>query len=159
MFAVLGNHDHYTRQPQRLRAMLEDLGIQVLHNRSVRLRRGGGVLSLAGVDDMLLGAPDLASALAGTSGPVVLLSHHPDLFFDAMRHDVALMLSGHTHGGQIRVPGLPVLVRQSRYRLDAGRYRAGGTELLVSRGIGAVGLPFRFGCPPEAVLVRLRRAV
>jgi hypothetical protein len=66
------------------------------------------------------------------------------------------MLSGHTHAGQIRVPGLPVIVRQSRYRLDEGRYRAGATELVVSRGLGAVGLPLRIACPPEAVLVRIR---
>ena len=75
------------------------------------------------------------------------------------REDVGLVLSGHTHAGQIRVPRLPVLVRQSRYRLDEGRYRAGATELVVSRGLGVVGLPCRLACPPEAVLLRLKRAI
>jgi len=130
----------------------------MLQNRSVELRRNGQSLSLAGVDDALLGQPDLAAALAGTRPPVVLLSHNPDLFFDAARADVALMLSGHTHAGQVRVPGLPVLVRQSRYRLDEGRFRSGRTELVVSRGLGAVGVPLRANCPPEAVLLRLRCA-
>ena len=194
VFAVLGNHDHYTRDPDRLRDMIENVGIQVLHNQSVALRRGDASLSLAGVDDLIAGQPNLESALAGTHAPVLLLAHNPDLAFDAARGGVALMLSidvvpsfnrataappdarpgierdgtevfdtlcserfvGHTHGGQIRVPGLPVLVRQSRYRLDEGRYRVGPMELLVSRGLGASGLPVRFACPPEAVLIHLR---
>ena len=156
VFAVLGNHDHYTRDPDRLRDMIENVGIQVLHNQSVALRRGDASLSLVGVDDLIAGQPNLESALAGTHAPVLLLAHNPDLAFDAARGGVALMLSGHTHGGQIRVPGLPVLVRQSRYRLDEGRYRVGPMELLVSRGLGASGLPVRFGCPPEAVLIHLR---
>jgi predicted MPP superfamily phosphohydrolase len=158
VFAVLGNHDHYSHEPARLRALLEAVGITVLHNRSVTLRRNGARLDLAGVDDLLLGDPDLPAALESTRPPVVLLSHNPDLFFEAARRGVALTLAGHTHGGQIRLPGLPVLVRQSRYRLDEGRYRSGDSELVVSRGLGAVGLPWRAACPPEAVLIRLRRA-
>jgi predicted MPP superfamily phosphohydrolase len=156
VYAVLGNHDHYGGDPARVREILAGLGTRVLHNESIRLNRGGAALSLAGVDDLLLGSPDLQAALAGTEPPVVLLSHNPDMLFRAARRKVALVLSGHTHGGQIRVPGLPVLVRQSRYRLDEGRYRAGDTELIVSRGLGAVALPWRAGCPPEAVLLRLR---
>jgi predicted MPP superfamily phosphohydrolase len=158
VFAVLGNHDHYSREPERVRRTLDRSGIAVLHNRAVTLRRAGARLDLAGVDDLVLGDADLEAALAQTRPPVVLLSHNPDLLFDAARHDVALMLSGHTHGGQIRIPGLPVLVRQSCYRLDEGRFRVNGTELIVSRGLGAVALPWRVGCPPEALLLRLRSA-
>jgi len=156
VFAVLGNHDHYTRDAGRLRAMIEDVGIRVLHNRSVALARGGGSLSLAGVDDLVAGRPNLEAALEGADAPVLLLAHNPDVAFDAARRGVALMLSGHTHGGQIRVPGLPVLARQSRYRLDEGRYRVGPMDLVVSRGLGATGLPVRFACPPEAVSITLR---
>jgi len=158
VFAVMGNHDYYNQRPDDLLRSIEAAGIPMLQNRSVELRRDGQSLSLAGVDDALLGRPDLAAALDGTRPPVVLLSHNPDLFFDAARADVALMLSGHTHAGQVRVPGLPVLVRQSRYRLDEGRFRSGRTELVVSRGLGAVGVPLRANCPPEAVLLRLRCA-
>jgi len=158
VFAVLGNHDHYTGEPTELRRQVEAAGIRVLHNESVTLEQGEERLSLAGVDDLLRGTPDLECALAGTRSPVVLLSHNPDLFFDAARRSVGLMLSGHTHAGQIRFPGLPVLVRQSQYRLDEGRYRIGETELVVSRGLGAVGLPWRTHCPPEAVLLTLRRS-
>lgn len=153
--AVLGNHDHYTRHPSRMRRHLREAGIRVLHNRAIELRRGAATLDLAGVDDLLAGEPDLNAALAGTREPTILLSHNPDLLFDASHRGVALLLSGHTHAGQIRAPGLPVLVRQSRFRLDQGRFRAGCTELVVSRGLGAVGLPLRLGCPPEAVLLTL----
>jgi hypothetical protein len=157
VYAVLGNHDHYTGRTAELRQRVEALGIRMLHNDSVQLERGGARLSLAGVDDLLRGAPDLDAALHGTRAPVVLLSHNPDMLFAAARRGVALMLSGHTHAGQIRVPGLPVIVRQSRYRLDEGRFQSGGTELVVSRVLGAVGLPWRAWCPPEGVLLRLHR--
>ena len=156
VFAVLGNHDHYSGEPQRVLAGAEAAGIRVLHNRSHELERAGSRLSLAGVDDLLMGRPDLDAALAGTRPPVVLLSHNPDLFFEAAARGVALMLSGHTHAGQVRIPGMPVIVRQSRFRLDEGRFRHRGSELIVSRGLGAVGLPLRLACPPEAVLVTLR---
>jgi len=156
VFAVLGNHDHYTEDPVRLRRMIGACGIDVLHNRDVTLGRDGQTVSLAGVDDLLVGRPDLDAALGGCRPPVILLAHNPDMLFAARERGVDLMLSGHTHGGQIRAPGLPVLVRQSRYRLDEGHFRAGETQLVVSRGLGAVGLPWRVACPPEAVLLRLR---
>ena len=155
VYAVLGNHDHYTGRIDDLASAIADCGIGVLHNRCVAIERAGERLWIAGVDDALLGRPDLDRALEGSRPPVILLSHNPDLLFEAARRGVALMLSGHTHAGQIRIPGLPVLYRQSRYRLDEGRYRHDGTELVVSRGLGAVALPLRVACPPEAVLLTL----
>ena len=154
-FAVLGNHDHYTGEPARLSALLEESGVRVLTNRWVPIERDGARLSLAGIDDLVVGRPDLSAALDGAPAPTLLLSHNPDIFFEAVRRGVALVLSGHTHGGQVRIPGLPVLVRQSRYRLDEGRYSAAGAELVVSRGLGVSGIPFRFACSPEAVLLRI----
>ena len=73
--------------------MIEDGGIRVLHNRSVALARGGGSLSLAGVDDLVAGRPNLEAALEGADAPVLLLAHNPDVAFDAARRGVALMLS------------------------------------------------------------------
>jgi len=67
------------------------------------------------------------------------------------------VLSGHTHGGQVRIPGRPVLVRMSRYRLDEGRYFRDGAQLVVSRGLGVSGIPLRVWCSPEVVLVTLRK--
>ena len=159
-FAVLGNHDHYVGDVPGLVRKMEACGIEVLHNRAVVLERAGARLVLAGVDDLIMGKPDLDAALAGPRAPdtpVVLLSHNPDVFFDAAARGIPLVLSGHTHGGQVRLPGLPVLVRQSRYRLDEGRYVSAsrGAEIVVSRGFGTTGLPLRLFCPPEAVLLQL----
>jgi predicted MPP superfamily phosphohydrolase len=156
--AVMGNHDHYNDDPEGLRRAVASAGIEVLHNRHVVLRRDGESLVLAGIDDLNIGSPDLDAALEGApdEAPVVLVSHNPDVFFEAADRGVALVLAGHTHGGQVRIPGLPVLTRMSRYRLDEGRYAARGADLVVSRGVGVVGLPLRLACPPEAVLVRLR---
>ena len=158
VLAVLGNHDHYTGAPGALRAELERIGIHVLHNRRETVERGNGRMVVAGIDDLNVGRPDLEAALAGAPRdlPLVLLSHNPDVLFEASAKGVDLVLAGHTHGGQIRIPGLPVLVRMSRFRLDEGRYRHGATELVVSRGLGTVGLPLRVACPPEAVLLTLR---
>ncbi len=160
VYGVLGNHDHYTGQPEALMELLESSGVRFLQNRSVMLERGGGRLLLAGVDDLLCGEAQLESALQGRpdGAASLLLSHNPDVFPEAVDRDVSLVLAGHTHGGQWRLPGLPVLVRMSRYRLDEGHYRAGNSQLVVSRGLGATGFPFRIGCPPEAVLLTLQPA-
>jgi len=163
VFAVFGNHDYYTRETGRLAAVLGECGIEVLDNRAVALERRGASLALAGLDDIRWGRPDLPRALREAraltpAGPVVLLCHHPDIFFEAVRQDVALVLSGHTHGGQIRLPDRQVLIRMSRFHLDEGLYRCGGSRLVVSRGFGVTGLPLRLGCPPEAVLLTLRQA-
>lgn len=157
-FAVLGNHDHYTEDPARLRHLLGGVGIEVLHNQCVPIRLGSSQIQLAGIDDLLGGEPDLDAALDGHSPetPTILLSHNPDLFPEAAHRGVPLMLSGHTHGGQMRIRGFEVVVRMSRYRLDYGLYRAGDSHLVVTRGLGVTGLPFRVGCAPEAVLLRLR---
>jgi predicted MPP superfamily phosphohydrolase len=160
VFAVLGNHDYYTGDAPAVRRLLEECGLRFLHNDAVEIRRGGDSLLLAGIDDLLQGAPCLDRALERhlPDRPTLLLSHNPDILPEAARRGVSLVLSGHTHGGQVRVPGLPVLVRQSRLRLDEGRFRAGETEMVVSRGLGAVGIPLRLACPPEAVLLTLRPA-
>jgi len=163
VFAVSGNHEHYTRSPEALRRRAEEHGIRFLQNLSVVLERDGAKLLLAGIDDLWEGRPDLDAALRDArsfSGlepppPVVLLSHNPDVFFEAARRGAHLILAGHTHGGQIRIPGWPPVMRQSCYGLHAGRYATDGAELIVSRGLGADGLPLRIACPPEAVFVRL----
>jgi predicted MPP superfamily phosphohydrolase len=162
VFGVLGNHDHYTKEPGRIRSLLEDAGIRVLHNTAASIDRHGDRLVLVGIDDLHLGQPDLDAALTAANelvspgkAPRVLVSHNPDILFEAAARDVSLVLSGHTHGGQIRVPGLGVLVRQSQCYLDEGRYTYAGTELVVTRGLGVTGVPLRWHCPPEAILLTL----
>ena len=101
-------------------------------------------------------APPIGSAWRGAGPPHLLLAHHPDDFYEAERRGVALVLSGHTHGGQIRFPAGPPIIRQSRFCLDEGLYVHGSAMLAVTRGLGAVGLPWRWGADPEAVLLRIR---
>jgi len=161
VFAVYGNHDHYTRDLAGVAALYERSGVRVLNNTAVPLDKGSAQLALAGIDDWNFGRPRLDEALAEArrlvpDGPIILVSHNPDAFFEAARRGVALTLAGHTHGGQVRIPGRPVLVRMSRYRLDEGRYERDGSQIIVSRGLGVSGIPLRLFCPPEALLVTLR---
>ena len=162
-FAVFGNHDHYTGDVAGVSRFLESCGVRVLNNDAAALSRGGAHIALAGIDDWNIGRPDIEKAIAkaraiAPAAPVVLISHNPDAFPEAATRGVALTLSGHTHGGQVRIPGRPVLVRMSRYRLDEGRFEHGGAHLVVGRGLGVSGIPLRIACPPEAVLVTLRVA-
>lgn len=156
----MGNHDYYTEDPRRLCDLLEGCGVELLQNRSIVVEAGEGRFVLGGVDDLLGGHPDFSQALRGRTRelPTVMLSHNPDVFPEAARCGVSLLLAGHTHGGQIRIPGLSVLVRMSRYHLDEGRYAVDDSELVVSRGLGVTGLPLRIACPPEALLLTLHPA-
>ena len=157
VYGVLGNHDYYTEDTDCVSALLESAGIELLQNRSVTIEHGDARFLLGGVDDLLGGNPDFFQALDGhrTEMPSVVMSHNPDVFPTAVEHGVSLLLAGHTHGGQIRVPGLSVLVRMSRYRLDEGRFAVGDSELIVSKGLGVTGLPLRVACPPEALFLTL----
>lgn len=160
-FAVMGNHDHYTGDIEGVSRFFESCGVRVLNNAAVAVSRGGAQLAIAGIDDWNSGAPDLDLALVradevAPGAPIVLISHNPDASLEAATRGVALTLSGHTHGGQVRIPGAPVLVRMSRFRLDEGRFEHHGAHIVVSRGLGVSGIPLRFACAPEALLVILR---
>jgi len=157
VFAVMGNHDYYSGRPQDLVALIKQTGVTLLDNCAVQLTRQGESLTLAGIDDLHWGRPDLHAALGSGAPPHLLLSHNPDVFFDAAWRGVSLVLAGHTHGGQIRLPGMPLVIKMSRYALDEGRYGSEGSQLVVSRGLGVTGVPVRWDCPPEAVLVTLRQ--
>jgi predicted MPP superfamily phosphohydrolase len=160
VWAVLGNHDHYTDAELTTRA-LERRKINVLSNANTLLRRGTGELRLAGVDDWGWGKADWGRALGGVdlSRPSVLLSHEPAVLDMPETRGVSLILSGHTHGGQIRLPfvGAPArFVEEFRYL--RGLYEREGTQLYVSRGTGMIGLPLRMGARPEIAVIRLRKA-
>lgn len=150
-----GNHDYFSAEPDGIRERLESIGISILRNRSVALTHGDSKFVLGGIDDRILGTPNWDQLLAGNGSPHLLLAHHPDFFYEAEMRKVALVLSGHTHGGQIRLPGGPPIVRQSRFCLDEGAYAHGSSLLVVSRGLGAAGLPWRIGADPEAVLIQI----
>jgi len=161
LFAVLGNHDHWT-DASRMRGVLEAAGITMLTNTHRILDRNGGKLCLAGVGDLWCDRQLLDEALAGVDVniPRILLCHNPD-YCDRMPATprVDLMLCGHTHGGQVNLPliGRPRLpIRNPAYAagLAGGPY----CPVYTSVGLGMVGVPIRFRCRPELAIVTLHRA-
>ena len=150
-----GNHDYFGGDPDELRDNLMAVGIRTLKNETAVLKHRGASVILGGIDDRLLGQPDWEKLILSHGVPHLLMAHNPDYFYEAEGHSVPLTLSGHTHGGQIRFPNGPALVRQSRYCLDEGVYAYRSSLLLVSRGLGSVVLPFRWGADPEAVIVEI----
>ncbi|MEM7263751.1 MAG: metallophosphoesterase [Planctomycetota bacterium] len=156
--AVPGNHDiFYVQDRERWAQDVERAGIRVLVNEGLRVEREGQSFWLAGIDDLEEGRPHLEAALEGRNPgePVILLSHHPDFFPVATRAGVALQLSGHTHGGQIRLFGRAI-VSHSHEGYVAGWFQDQESRLYVSRGVGATFLPLRWKCDPELVFVTLR---
>jgi predicted MPP superfamily phosphohydrolase len=159
-FAVLGNHDRWSGIG-RVIAELEACGIRVLVNENVRLPPPYDRVWVCGLDDHWSGWPDAAAAVHGAEGVRVVLMHAPSGLLDlgGERFDVALC--GHTHGGQLALPGgLPLVVPQGRLsrRYARGRFRVGdGATLLVSVGVGCVVLPVRAFADPEIVSCTLYR--
>jgi uncharacterized protein len=150
-----GNHDHFGGDPEEIHEGLHGAGIGTLKNESVRISHGPGSFLLGGIDDLILGKPDWARMLSELGTPHILLAHNPDHFYDAEARGVPLVLSGHTHGGQIRLPNGPPIVRQSRFCLDEGVYSFRSSLLVVSRGLGSIMLPWRWGADPEAVMIEI----
>jgi predicted MPP superfamily phosphohydrolase len=157
-FAILGNHD-VGSDPALITQALREQGIPVLKNGSLPIEQGNARLWLAGIDDALVGHPDLGRALKHVPGgePVVLLAHEPDFGDETAQHRVDLQLSGHSHGGQIWIPGLgaPWLPPLGR-KYPRGTYRLGDLIVYTNIGIGTIRAPIRFNCPPEVTLFTLR---
>ncbi len=159
-FAVLGNHDHRT-DPGLTRQALADAGFTDLTNTGVWLERPGGArLRIAGVDDCRTGRPRIAPALGDLreNEPCLLLTHNPD-YVELIRDPrVDLVLSGHTHGGQVVLPLVGASVLPSRYgqKYRSGLVRGPAARVFVTTGIGTIGLPVRFRCPPEVAFITLR---
>ncbi len=156
VFAVLGNHDYWT-DSARIKAAFAESESQLLINQGEDL--GNGVF-VAGVDDCWSGQPDLTAVLdnrPSNASFTLLLAHEPD-FADQFSLDgrVDCQLSGHSHGGQIRLPGVGALILpQYGRKYDAGLNQSNGMQLYTSRGIGVAGYPYRLNCPPEVTLLTL----
>jgi hypothetical protein len=156
VYAVLGNHDHWTDA-----ALITDLfraeGVTVLLNEGMRLDLRGESFWLAGVNDTMVGLEDLSLALAGSSDDEMklLLAHNPIILRRAARAGVDLVLSGHTHGGQVTLRPEKSRSGRPRRRLLRGLGRRGNTQIYVTRGLGTVVLPIRYGCPPEVSVLEL----
>ncbi len=166
-YAVVGNHDVLIGR-QDIIAALTANGITVLDNAHVPIERDGARFWLAGLDDPVEGNPDPGAAIPASirnvpHEPIILLCHAPDYADDLIivpeGKAVSLMLSGHTHGGQIRLPILGAMILpELGHKYVEGWYRIGSLQLYVNRGLGAIGVPFRFDCPPEIALLTLRSA-
>lgn len=160
-FAVLGNHDHYNSAGRVTRA-LRQAGISVLIDEKERLEKNGEKLWLFGVDDLYHGNTDLVKLYSDCPKEEmrITLAHNPDFLdeYVGTHQHTDFMLSGHTHGGQIRFPllGAPHL-KLLGHEYVMGLQKQGAMQIYTTRGIGTVGPPVRFLCPPEIVLYTLRR--
>ena len=157
-FACVGNWDRWSGHAlPALRGLFEEAGIRLLVNEVAELHHGERSITLVGMDDLLSGEPDLDLMDGLPPGiPSVVLSHTPTLFPALAGRGADLVLSGHTHGGQIRAPlkgALWMPVGSGHY--DAGWFAAGDARLFVSRGIGMSVAPLRFLCRPEAALIEV----
>lgn len=162
VWAVLGNHDHYT-DPELTTRALQRQHIAVLNNAHTTLQRGPDSLQLSGIDDWTWNAVDWPRAFAGLKAetPTILLSHQPTVLDLVQTQNVSLILSGHTHGGQVRLPflGAPARWATNDLKYDRGLFRRGDTQLYVSSGTGVIGLPVRLGVRPEIAVLRLKREI
>lgn len=164
VYAALGNHDVIVGAANVM-AALQANGIHAIRNSYLPLERGRGRMWIAGLDDPVVGHPDLEAAIPEQirnvpNEPVVLLCHAPDYAMRVQRHvagqSVGLMLSGHTHGGQIRLPIIGALVLPPLGQMFIeGWFQLGRMGLYVNRGIGTIGVPFRLDCPPEITVLTL----
>jgi len=158
VWAVLGNHDHYTDAELTTRALQRN-HIAVLNNDHTTVQRGSDAIQLSGIDDWTWNATDWVKAFSGlkTNLPTILLSHQPTVLDFEQTKNVSLILSGHTHGGQLNFPllGAPARLFTKDLRYARGLFRRGETQLYVSTGTGVIGLPLRFGVRPEIAVLRL----
>lgn len=158
LWAVLGNHDSFTN-PGRVTSALHAVGIQVLANQSVPIEKNGGRFWLAGVNDVMGRTADLPATLQRVppDEAVVLLAHEPDYADYVARYAVDLQLSGHSHGGQVRLPWItPFFLPELAKKYVLGLYNIGALTLYTNAGLGTVAIPARLNCPPEITFLTLR---
>ncbi len=155
-FACLGNHDHWT-DAELVTSSFRRANINVLINEGFRFTARDSSFWLCGVDDYMVGKTDLKSALHGSFADEMklLLAHNPVIFRQAARFDVDLVLSGHTHGGQVKLRDEDKRILPPR-KLQNGLHRRRDSQIYITRGIGTVVLPIRYQCPPEISLIELQ---
>ncbi len=158
VFGVLGNHDKY-----RMGELLQECGVEMLINENVCIERNGDSMYVVGLDDChYYGADDIKSAEAGVTDGVfkIMISHSPEMYHQAREAGYFLFLAGHTHGGQVCLPGGASVVTCATVprRIVKGKWRYGKMAGYTSRGVGASGVAVRFFCPPEMTVITLRKA-
>lgn len=155
-YACLGNHDHWT-DAELVTELFRGEGINVLVNQGFRFETRRGSFWIAGVDDHMVGKTDVPASLRGSfpDEMKLLLAHNPIIFREAARYGVDLTLSGHTHGGQIKLRDDEKRILPQR-KLKAGLHTRRNSQIYITRGIGTVVVPMRYQCPPEISLLELR---
>lgn len=160
VWSALGNHDSFT-DPERVANALKAVAIPPLINQSIPIERDGARFWLSAVDDVLGGGADLARTLRGIppDEAVVLMAHEPDYADYVARYPVDLQLSGHTHGGQVRLPFLPAIYLPDLAKKYVwGLFKIRELTLYTNAGIGTVELPLRWNCPPEVTFITVRKS-
>ena len=152
VYAVLGNHDDDRDMP----AALSSKGFEVLRDARTTIIARGEKLELAGVRFWTQRPREIARVLRGAGRPLILLAHDPRRLVEAAELDVALVLSGHTHGGQVVLPVVGAIAAR-KFPVVAGAGFRSNTSIFVSRGVGTVYLPYRFNCPPDVSILTLAR--
>ena len=152
VFAILGNHDDDRDMPSALAAQ----HIEVLKDARTRIELRGERLELAGVRFWTRRLEDIARVLRKATDTVLLLAHDPRRIVEAAMLHVPAVLSGHTHGGQVVIPGVGAIARR-RFPILSGLGFRENTSIFVSRGVGTVYVPVRINCPPEVAIVTLKR--
>ncbi|WP_053366027.1 metallophosphoesterase [Bacillus sp. FJAT-27245] len=163
-FSIYGNHDHGGYGTKLYKTIMGESGFRTLVNESVAVTRNGQSIYLAGIDDAMLGKPDIESSVKGIPANAykILLSHAPDLADDAAGYGFHFQLSGHSHGGQIKIPFFGALVKPPfAEKYHEGFYTIAGEvplTLYVNRGLGTTRLPFRFMSKPELTVFTLKNS-
>lgn len=159
VYAVLGNHD-YRADARLITDLFRAEGIRVLINEGLHLTKNAASIWICGADDVLYGMLDLELALAGSQPDEFkfLLCHNPAILRQAERAGIDFIVSGHTHGGQIRLRPTNEGLIMPKNRRASGLLQRGDTQIYISRGIGTVVLPVRYQCPPEISLLELRKS-
>ena len=152
-FAVLGNHDDEKEMPAALAAR----GFTVLKDQRTSLTVRGERLDIAGIRFWTRSPGEIAGVLKGTGGTTLLLAHDPRRLVEASALDVQLVLSGHTHGGQVVLPAVGAIAGR-KFPVLAGSATRDNTTIFVSRGVGTVYVPIRLNCPPDIAILTLRTA-
>lgn len=161
-FWIYGNHDHGGYGTEMLMDIFQQSGFELLQNDHRQINKNGDMIYLAGIDDVLLGRPDIEQAIAGIDNEqlTILLAHEPDYADIAKDYPIDFQLSGHSHGGQVQIPFIGyIYTPHLAEKYVEGAYTIGNSplQLFVSRGIGTTRLPYRFFCKPEITMYQLRK--
>jgi len=153
VFGIIGNHDDDRDMP----GALSSRGVQMLKDARTQILIHDAKLEFVGIRFWTKRASDIATVMKGAEGTVVLLAHDPRRLVEAQALNIPLVLSGHTHGGQVVLP-LAGAVAASKFPVVSGFARGGNTSIFVSRGVGTVYVPIRLNCPPEVAVLTLQHA-